>query len=134
MKMRIPLILAAIFALCGCRKNESYFVLIGDRSVPSYEKIEVGATVSPQSPLMVFSNHEGSSFAVLWDGKKEADFSGMGGVTLSRKSGSLEVNGRLTREMYLFIVKGKSDGSNGILTWKSVIPPNQEFKFQKDLK
>lgn len=132
MRTLIPIIL--ILVLCGCQKNETYFVLIGDQSVPSYEEIEPGTSISGKMPLMVFSNHEGSSIEVLWDGRKEAVFSGTGGITLSRKSGLLELKGLAQREMYLFILKGSPDGSSGILLEKSIISAGHPFSFKRELK
>jgi hypothetical protein len=130
--MKFAFVFLLTAALFGCRaERQHYFVFIGDRSTPAYDQVAVGMKISR---LMVFSNSGGQSIMVRWHGDNPSHFDGSGAIVSTRPHGRLSITAQVKRDMIMYIVRGKADGSEGVVIDKRIIRPGSVFSYENDMR
>jgi hypothetical protein len=119
--MRAALLLFVALILPGCSRDEnSFLVLIGQESHPSFDNVQVGQSVSGSTSLMVYAKRPLGEIVVLSEGREQARFT-EGGISLTRRSGTLRLQGKLAEDCVLYILRSTRDLSSGTLVEKKML-------------
>jgi hypothetical protein len=139
----ITILFLGILFLC-CEQNDhadinaSHLILIGTEATPPYSHLKIGDQFGEDSSVMVGSPNPFGTIEVKWDGKKEAtfdtdkDFFLSKSISLTRKSGHLEITGFATDDLVILHLYGNPLESME-LKGKFKIPKTKNLQFNLNL-